>query len=98
MNLHLDATLSCTSAAGDAHVRGPPSPTLLWGRDALATAAPKRRNSSSARSRSSSSNMTTSVVLQDVGDREGSAGLAGVLDRWNKREHPELSIPIDFVG
>ena len=84
MNLHLDATLSCTSAAGDAHVRGPPSPTLLWGRDALATAAPKRRNSSSARSRSSSSNMSTSVVSQgDVGDREGLAGLASVLDRRN---------------
>jgi hypothetical protein len=40
MNLHLDASFSCSPEGAEPRVPGPPSPTLLWGRDALATAAP----------------------------------------------------------
>ena len=40
MNLHQDASLSCTPPANQWQGSGPSGPTLLWGREALAAAAP----------------------------------------------------------
>ena len=40
MNLHLDASISCSSERADPLISDSLGPTLLWGRDALAAAAP----------------------------------------------------------